>query len=286
MSERMGILHPGEMGVSIAASAVNSGQTVRWASEGRSPQTRERARAHSLLDSGSLEALCSSCSIIISVCPSHAAEELARQVLATSYKGLYADLNAISPQRALRICRMMEEGGIEFVDGGIIGGPAWRSGSTWLYLSGHAAPRLAGCFAAGPLQTEVLDARIGQASALKMCYAAYTKGSTALLCACLGAAEGLGVRDPLERQWSRDGSSLARDAPRRAQGVTAKAWRFVGEMEEIAATLEEAGLPGGFHCAAAEVYRRLAPYRGRTSPPELAEVLAALRDRAPDKTIP
>jgi 3-hydroxyisobutyrate dehydrogenase-like beta-hydroxyacid dehydrogenase len=276
MSEIVGILHPGDMGVSIAACAQNNGQVVYWASEGRSPQTVKRAQEHGLLDAVTLENLCQTCSLILSVCPPHAAQELAAQVLACDFEGLYADLNAISPQRASHIGQMMEEGGISFVDGGIIGGPAWKSGETWLYLSGRQAQRVANIFSAGPLQVEVIGEEVGRASALKMCYAAYTKGSTALLCAVLGAAEGLGVRGELESQWAYDETGFPEQAARRARRVTARAWRFAGEMEEIAATFTEAGMPGGFHQAAAEIYRRLADFKDRAETPELSEVLAAL----------
>jgi 3-hydroxyisobutyrate dehydrogenase-like beta-hydroxyacid dehydrogenase len=276
MDENVGILHPGEMGVSVAVSAQDSGHIVYWASEGRSSETHQRAQKYSLVDAGSLEKLCRSCSVIVSVCPPHAAEDTAHQIMAHSFKGLYADLNAISPQRAERIGQAMEEHGIAFVDGGIIGGPAWEAGATWLYLSGKQAQHAADCFSGGRLQTEVIGERVGKASALKMCYAAYTKGSTALLCAVLGAAEGLNVREDLERQWSRDDSGFAQIASQRARTVTAKAWRFAGEMEEIAATFAEAGMPGGFHKAAAEVYQRLAEFKGRSTKPEISEVLDAL----------
>lgn len=276
MTENVGILHPGEMGVSIAASAQNSGQTVFWASAGRSPETHQRARSHSLIDAHSLKELCRVCSIIISVCPPHAAEEVAQQVLAQSFKGLYMDANAISPNRAIHISEAMSEAGIQFVDGSIIGGPAWEAGTTWLYLSGREAYRVATCFHAGPLQTEVIGEEIGKASALKMCYAAYTKGTSALLCAILGTAEGLGVREELEHQWSRDGSDFAEQATQRVRRATAKAWRFAGEMDEIAATFEQAGMPGGFHHAASEVYRRLADFKGLVVTPSLSEVLSAL----------
>jgi 3-hydroxyisobutyrate dehydrogenase-like beta-hydroxyacid dehydrogenase len=275
MTEKMGILHPGEMGVSVAVSARNTGHTVFWVSEGRSPQTHQRAQSHSLVDAHSLEELCQICSIIVSVCPPHAAEDVAKQVLAHSFKGVYVDVNAVSPQRAIRIGEAMSERGIAFVDGGIIGGPAWESGMTWLYLSGGEAQKVADCFSAGPLQTEVIGKRIGKASALKMCYAAYTKGTTALLCATLGAAEGLGVREELERQWSRDESGFAEQATQRVRRVTAKAWRFAGEMDEIAATFADAGMPDGFHSAAADVYRRLADFKGRETH-SLSEVLTAL----------
>jgi 3-hydroxyisobutyrate dehydrogenase-like beta-hydroxyacid dehydrogenase len=153
------------------------------------------------------------------------------------------------------------------------------AGGTWLYLAGREAQRVAACFAAGPLQPEVIGETIGKASALKMCYAALSKGTTALLSAVVAAAEGLEVREELERQWSRDDSGLAQHAGDRVRRVTAKAWRFAGEMDEIAATFAGAGLPGGFHEAAADLYRRLAGFRGQAAPPALSEVLDALLAR-------
>jgi 3-hydroxyisobutyrate dehydrogenase-like beta-hydroxyacid dehydrogenase len=277
MPEKIGILHPGDMGVFVAASAQHSGQDVFWASERRSPGTRRRAQQHALQDAGTLEKLCRTCSVILSVCPPHAAEDVANQVAACSFHGLYADLNAISPQRAIRIGASLAQKGIEFVDGGIIGGPSWGEGeTTWLYLSGGQAQRVACCFSDGRLHAEVLGDSPGKASALKMCYAAYTKGSTALLCAVLGAAEGLGVRRELENQWSQDDPGTAAKNARRARNVTARAWRFRGEMEEIAATFASAGMPGGFHQAAAEVYRRLEAFKDRDPLPDLEEVLSAL----------
>jgi len=277
MPENVGILHPGEMGVSIAVSARNGGHAVLWVSAGRGPQTLQRAREHSLVEVSSLAELCRTCSIIISVCPPHAAEAVAKQVLDCSFKGLYADVNAIAPQRATRLAEGMEARGITFVDGGIIGGPAWEVGKTWLYLSGLEAEKVAHCFSAGPLQTEIVGDRVGQASALKMCYSAYSKGTAALLCATLGAAESLEVREELERQWSRDEAGSAEQATQRARRVTAKAWRFAGEMEEIAATFEVAGMPSGFHAAAADIYRRLADFKDQTTTPSLSEVLTALQ---------
>jgi 3-hydroxyisobutyrate dehydrogenase-like beta-hydroxyacid dehydrogenase len=271
----IGILHPGAMGISIAASARNSGHTVYWASEGRSASTRARAEQHGLRDAGTAAQLCRMCDVILSVCPPHAAEDVAGEVVAAGFIGLYVDANAISPLRAGRIGEMLAQAGIAFVDGGIIGGPAWKANGTWLYLSGQRADEIAACFDAGPLATRMIGPEIGKASALKMCYAAYSKGTTALLCAVLGAAEQLGVRGELFEQWSRDGSDLGAQAGLRAQAVTAKAWRFVGEMEEIAATFRAAGMPGGFHGAAAEIYGRLAHFKDAV-PPALEDVLVAL----------
>jgi 3-hydroxyisobutyrate dehydrogenase-like beta-hydroxyacid dehydrogenase len=276
--EKVGILHPGAMGTSVAASAKNSGYTVYWVSEGRSQQTHERANKVNLLDIQSVAKLCDECSIIFSVCPPHAAEDVAKEVINNGFNGVYLDANAISPQRAIRIDHAMSDAGVEFVDGGIIGGPAWQPGRTWLYLSGKKAQRVASCFSAGPLETAIIGDSAGKASALKMCYAAYTKGSTALLSAILAVSEALDVREELANQWSRGGSDFAEQTNQRVKKVTAKAWRFIGEMKEIESTFEEAGVPGGFHAAAAEVYRRIADFKDAEELPPLANVLTALLD--------
>ena len=275
-SPRIGILHPGEMGVSVAATLRNAGHAVLWISEGRSQQTRARAAQHHLTEVQSLKALCAQCTLIVSVCPPSAAETVADAVAAQGFAGIFLDANAIAPQTTVRIAEKMEAAGIRFVDGGIIGGPAWEPGRTWLYLSGKAAQEISPLFQAGPLETEVIGPTIGSASALKMCFAARTKGITALLCAVLATAEQLGVRDALERDWARRDPDLVPQTQQSVRRVTAKAWRFAGEMQEIAATFAAAGLPDGFHRAAAEVYQQLARFKNAPDLPELTAVLAAL----------
>ena len=132
---------------------------------------------------------------------------------------------------------------------------------------------VAACFAGSPLETPVISERIGAASAVKMGYAAYTKGTTALLTAILGMVEKEGVRADLARQW---GDAFTTQTVRRVCSNTAKAWRFVGEMHEIAATFRGAGLPGGFHEAAAEVYERLEAFKDHPEPPAIESVLEVL----------
>lgn len=274
--ERIGLLHPGAMGISIAASALNSGHAVYWASEGRSSATRDRAARYGLQDARTVAHLCATCSILVSVCPPHAAETVARLVLASSFAGLYLDANALSPRRTIQMGHDMEEAGVAFVDGGIIGEPAWKPHSTWLYLAGPRAADVAACFSAGPLETHVLGETVGKASALKMCFAAYAKGTTALLSAVLATAECLGVREALCQQWARKDSDFPEHVSQRVRSATAKAWRFVGEMEEIASTFRDAGMPGDFHAAAAHIYRRLARFKDLQTAPALDDVLAAL----------
>jgi 3-hydroxyisobutyrate dehydrogenase-like beta-hydroxyacid dehydrogenase len=255
--KKIGILHPGEMGVSIAASAAYSGQQVYWVSTGRSQQTRQRAEKHNLIELQSLTDLCQTCDVIISICPPHAAVQVARSVLTEGFKGIYLDANATSPQRAKRIQQLMEENEIHFIDGSIIGGPAWKAGETILYLSGKETEVIQDCFQDGPLETKIIGDEVGKASAIKMCYAAYSKGTTALLASVLATGEAYGVRAELYQQWDMDDPGFSEQVNRRLMRTTGKAWRFTGEMEEIAATFEAAGLPGGFHRAAAEIFLRM-----------------------------
>ncbi len=278
-TKQIGIVHPGQMGVFIAAKLQDNNNKVFWASENRSQKTRRRAEQYHLHEVNSLIELCERCPIIVSVCPPAIAEEMALKIKNCSYKGIYVDANAINPKRSLKIGLMLESNSINYVDGGIIGNPAWDKGSTSLYLSGKYAELIADCFPNSRLEVHLLGPEIGKASAIKMCYASYTKGTTALLSGILALAEYHDVRDNLEFEWSRDGSQLTDNAHRRVTGVTAKAWRFVGEMKEIAATFENASLPDGFHKASEEVYRRIAHFKDNSQLPSLDEVLEAIQKK-------
>jgi 3-hydroxyisobutyrate dehydrogenase-like beta-hydroxyacid dehydrogenase len=143
---KIGILHPGEMGISIAACAINNGHQVYWLSQGRSNKTRARAEKHVLIGIESLFQFCQICEMIISICPPHAAEEVAQSVVEAGFKGLYLDANAISPQRAIKIGQMMEANGIHFADGGIIGGPAWTPKETDFIYRGKMSRKLHNAF--------------------------------------------------------------------------------------------------------------------------------------------
>jgi 3-hydroxyisobutyrate dehydrogenase-like beta-hydroxyacid dehydrogenase len=270
---RIGFLHPGAMGVSLAATVARGGHEALWASAGRSPATRAHTRDHALVAVGTIEALVAGSDVLVSICPPHAADDVASAVV--GFSGVYLEANAIAPARAARIAARLEATGTSVVDGGVIGGPAWTPG-TWLHLSGARAAEVAELFVAGPLATNVLGPTVGTASALKMVYAAGTKGATALLLAVLGAAEQLGVRAALEAQWEADDPGATATSHDRARRVTRKAWRFEGEMREIAATFEAAGQPPGFHEAAAEVFAALAHLEAAEPLPELDEVVVAL----------
>ena len=278
-SATIGVLHPGDMGAMVAASARANGLRVLWASEERSPKTRERAAAAGLEDAKTLASLCAVSDVIISVCPPHSALDLARLVAAQGFSGIYMDANAVSPGTAGDIGRVIEYGGASFVDGGIIGPPARARGTTRLYLSGAEARRIACLFALGPLEAIAMDGGPVAASTLKMAYAAYTKGTAALLVSIRALAIRAGVDQALLGEWARSQPELGARSERAAGETARKAWRFTGEMTEIAATFDDAGLPDGFFRAAGEIYESLVGYKDAPDMPSVAEVARALAGR-------
>jgi len=270
------LLHPGEMGSAIGACLVRRGLKVVWASSGRSAATRSRALAAGLEDLGSMERALGAAELALSVCPPHGALDLAREVARQRFEGLYVDANAISPETARGVGRAVEKAGASFVDGGIIGPPPVDAGRSRLYVSGVREAEVAALFAGSNLEAIAMRAPAGAASALKACYAAWTKGATALLAGVRALAEFEGVDAALLSEWKLSQPGM----DKRSEAVTIqarKAWRWVGEMEEIAASFEAAGLPGGFQLAAAELYRRLEGFKGGDAPPALSQVTAMMR---------
>jgi len=278
-SPTIGVLHPGDMGATVAAAGRAGGSRVLWASEERSPQTRERAAAAGLEDAKTLASLVAASGVIFSVCPPHSALDLARVVAAHGFSGIYVDANAVSPRTAGEIGRTIEHGGATFVDGGIIGPPARARGTTRLYLSGAEALRIVRLFAQGPLEAIAMDGGPGAASTLKMAYAAYTKGTAALLVNVRALAIQAGVDQALLGEWARSQPELGARSERAAGETARKAWRFTGEMTEIAATFDDAGLPDGFFRAAGEIYEPLVGYKDAPRMPSVAEVAKALAGR-------
>jgi 3-hydroxyisobutyrate dehydrogenase-like beta-hydroxyacid dehydrogenase len=270
----IGVLHPGEMGAEIAAALVAGGHDVIWASEGRSAATRARAESAGLRDVGTLPAVVSEAAVIFSICPPHAAVDVAR--LVAGFPGLYLDANAIAPSTAAEVAEAIESGGGHYVDGGIVGSPL-RLHHITLYLSGAAAAGLATDLEGSNFHTRVVSERPGDASALKLAFAAWTKGTSALVLAIRSLARSADVEEALLEAWTESLPELIGRSRQAASVATTKGWRWAGEMEEIAKTFEEVGLPGGFHLAAAEIFRRAPRDEHAVADDEtLAKVLAAL----------
>ena len=271
---RVGVLHPGEMGASVAASLLAGSHEVAWCSAERSEHSR--ARAVELQEFSQLDDLVAWAEVLISVCPPAYALQQAQAVQACAFDGLYVDANAIAPATASAIAQLM---GVAYVDGGIIGPPAWQSGTTRMYLSGDNANVVAGLFTGAALEGIAIPQAQGNeaaASALKMAYAAYTKGHSALLLATNAVAHNSGVLDVLRSEWEQSLPGLSQRSEITANAISPKAWRFVGEMQEISATFAGAGLPAGFHNGAAEFYARLSEFKDQppASLDDLLDVLA------------
>jgi 3-hydroxyisobutyrate dehydrogenase-like beta-hydroxyacid dehydrogenase len=271
----IGLLHPGEMGAAVARCLTGAGHTVLWASEGRGPQTAARARAAGLQDAGTAAEVADRADIIFSICPPHAALDVAWAV--QGFGGLYVDANAISPATAREVALMVEEGGATYIDGGIIGSPPGAAGTTRLYLSGERADAVRRLFDGTPLDARVILSGTWSASAIKMAYAAWTKGTAALLLAARALARAEGVEDALLAEWALSQPSLADRSQGAARSAATKGWRWVAEMEEIAASMAADGLPDGFHQAAAEIFRR-SPHAESAAPAgaDVDLVLAAI----------
>ena len=140
------LFHPGNMGATIGAAAAASGARVLWASHERGAVTRRRAERAGLFDAGTLADALRQADVVLSVCPPHAALDVARAVAAERFSGIYVDANAVSRATAEQIGAIVGTSGASFVDGGIIGAPVQKAGTTRLYLSGPRASEVAALF--------------------------------------------------------------------------------------------------------------------------------------------
>jgi 3-hydroxyisobutyrate dehydrogenase-like beta-hydroxyacid dehydrogenase len=267
----------------VGAALRSRGVEVLWVGEGRSQSTRDRASAAGLTETATRPELIGASSVVLSICPPEAALQVAGQVAADKFEGVFVDANAISAQSARQIEELIVESGARFVDGGIIGGPPAPGGDTRVYFSGTGAAAVAAMFEdSDRLTAMVLEGPVGAASALKMCYAAWTKGTTALLLAVRAAAAEMDVEHPLLREWELSQPELVGRFARIVTSTPSKAWRFVAEMEQIAESFDAVGVPGGFHRAAAEVFSRLAQFQNQKPGPFLEELLAAVQRPNPE----
>jgi 3-hydroxyisobutyrate dehydrogenase-like beta-hydroxyacid dehydrogenase len=212
---------------------------VVWASEGRSDASARRAEEARLTDVGSIAELVTSSAFVLSICPPAIAEEVAEQVFALGFEGIYVEANAISPERMRRIAEL----GSRVVDGSIIGAKGIS-----LYLAGGDAPQVAELFADGEVRAIDLGAEIGAASALKMAFGGWNKIGIALTAQAHEIARAYGVAEWLEEEGV---------PPDRLPRVAYRAWRWAPEMEEVAETCRELNLPDGIARGAAAAYREL-----------------------------
>jgi 3-hydroxyisobutyrate dehydrogenase-like beta-hydroxyacid dehydrogenase len=279
MIECIGIVSPGAMGTEVGRTLAGVGSRVVVALEGRSDRSRSRAIGAGLEDVGALSDVVRAADVVLSIVPPafavEVASQLARCMGETNSRPVVIDANAISPTRAREVAAAVELGGARYVDGGIVGGPPHPGGQTNLVLSGEGVEELAGGLTTDELVTTCIGGDPTAASALKMCYASWTKGTSALLISIRAVARRQGVEQALVELWGRaQPSVLARSESE--GGVAGRAWRWVDEMGEIARTFEDAGVPGDAAVAASRLYGRLASFKDVETPPSLDELLTAV----------
>jgi 3-hydroxyisobutyrate dehydrogenase-like beta-hydroxyacid dehydrogenase len=254
----VGVLSPGDMGSGVGEVLHQHGLRVLTCLAGRGAESRKRAEDAGIQDVADLTVLVRECDAILSIVPpavaGAVADQVAAAVRATGADVLFADCNAIAPGTARAISQTVLDAGARFADAGIIGGPPNRSANR-IYTSGPGARELEMLREYG-LDIRVLEGGVGQASGIKMCYAAMTKGLQALGAELLVAARLMGVEDALRAEQSMGGDlpTVRHFVERALPSMPPKAYRWIGEMEEIARCFEELGLPGRLMLGAADVY--------------------------------
>jgi putative dehydrogenase len=259
--ETVAILSPGDMGHAVGRSLVKQGLRVITCLAGRSARSRGLAEAAGIADTASIEAMVSDADLVLSIMPPSAAYDTACKVAEAmrdvESKPLYADCNAVSPATVGRIGDAITGCGASFIDAGIVGPPPGKgSQPTRFYVSGPEAEVLKS-IDGDDIAVRPLGPQIGRASALKMCYAAITKGSWTLYAAALTTADVMGLTDLYLKEVESSRPHVAAEMRRMVPRLPIDAGRWIGEMEEIASTLKDAGLPRGFHDGAAEMFRLL-----------------------------
>jgi 3-hydroxyisobutyrate dehydrogenase-like beta-hydroxyacid dehydrogenase len=291
-AKTVGIMSPGDMGSAIGRVLSDSGLDVITCLEGRGKLSRVRAQEAGIRDVKSLDELVRESDLILSVLvPARAlplANLIAEAVRRTGSHPAYADLNAIAPQTVTKINAVLIGAGLTFIDGGIIGAPPMAGkANTRIYCSGPDTTPLESLSDSG-LDIRRVGPDIGQASGLKMVYAASTKGITALWTELLVASRALGLEEALMAEFKMSGTNIAEVLRGRIPSMPRRARRWVGEMEEIATTFEDVGLTPRMLQGAADVYRLvgetpLADQTSREPDPSADRILEVLNSRLAGK---
>ena len=268
-SETIAILSPGDMGHAVGRALVGCGHAVITCLAGRSERTRGLAEAGGFRVLPDLEAVAEEAHLVLAILPPAAAKETAEAVAAAMQRcgrtPPYVECNAISPGSSRAIGEVIGAAGAPYIDGGIIGTKPGGGYVPRLYVSGaNTAP--VSVLDGKAFEVMAIGGEVGRASAIKMCYAGLTKGTWTLYAAILVAAEAMGLSAELRDEFLYSQG----DAYARMQGVVprlpADSGRWIGEMEEIAATFADAGVTPGFHQGAAAMFRLLAttPFAAET----------------------
>lgn len=278
--ETVAVLSPGDMGSAVGAALASNGLRVITALNGRSDRTRELAASSNIEDVGTLEDVVQQADLILSILVPDQAEQLVADVAAeiskTGQSVAFADCNAVSPETGKRMATVIERAGGRFIDAGIIGGPPRGGTPPRFYASGPHESVLGELDGRG-ITVPMMGGEVGRASAIKMCYAAITKGTQALYAATLVAAESLGTYEELIKEMeSSQPGTLA--SMQRVSVVSDRAFRWIGEMKEIASTFEAAGVTPKLHEGSRDIFQLIADSPIGHERPETVDRSRSLHD--------
>jgi L-threonate 2-dehydrogenase len=263
------IIAQGTMGAGVGRRLHESGAEVRTLLTGRSPASAERARAAGMAAAADERELLAGADFFLSILPPDQAEALARKMAPTltalAEKPIYIDCNALSPQTVQKVAAIVAPTGADFVDAGIIGGPPRPGYSPGIYATGPAVAKTAILRDWG-IDWRVIDGPIGAASGLKMSYAGITKGTTAIAAAMLLGAARFGCAEALIAELSQSQPQMLARMRSNIPGMYDKAYRWVGEMEEISDFLEENPPSRDIYAAVARLYDFLAAAQAEAQP--------------------
>ena len=264
------ILSPGDMGGGVGRDLAERGFDVVTCLAGRGEDSRARAQSAGFRDLPSLDAVVSEADLVLSILPPEAAPGLAREVAAAMTRSgatpPFADCNAIAPETTIAIGAAIAAAGAAFIDAGIVGAaPGKNAKPVRIYVSGPEAGTMS-ALDGGGISIRPCGSEIGRASAVKMCYAAISKGTNTLHTATLIAAEALGVGELLRNELADSAAATYRHMQTMVPRLPADAARWIGEMEEIARTFEAAGVTPHFHEGARDTFKLLArtPFAAET----------------------
>ena len=260
MVNTVAIMSPGDMGHAVGQVLSESGIDVITCTDGRSQRTKNLAEMAGLRQVATLEDMVSQADLVLSIMVPSKAMSFVREISphfeSSKTPTYFADCNAVSPQSALAMAEVINQAGGKFIDGGIIGTAPTKGDTPRFYVSGPDASVVMELDGRGII-VKAIGNKVGQASGIKMCYAALTKGTNTLHVALLTAASRMGLTDDLRKEFEFSQKSHLAAMEKGISRLPANAHRWIGEMEEIAATFENLGVTPNFHKGAAEIYKML-----------------------------
>ena len=260
MVNTVAIMSPGDMGHAVGQVLSESGIDVITCTDGRSQRTKNLAEMAGLRQVATLEDMVIQADLVLSIMVPSKAMSFVREISphfeSSKTPTYFADCNAVSPQSALAMAEVINQAGGKFIDGGIIGTAPTKGDTPRFYVSGPDASVVMELDGRGIVVKAIGD-KIGQASGIKMCYAALTKGTHTLHVALLTAAAKMGLTDDLKKEFEFSQKEHLIAMETGISRLPANAHRWIGEMEEISSTFESLGITPGFHNGAADAYRML-----------------------------